>query len=265
LIPQLTRLCKTMSPRWNDQFSREIFKLRDAQIEVAKYRSLKTTYIPLRRRFSGIGIIFCFVEALEGLELDDKRENEENDRDLEKMKELVGDVIGLAWDVFSFKIDQSISFDPFNIVNVLVQSKHGRSLGAAIHQTGNIVKAKFEEYERVERGLVRRCKEEVSGVSSLLKRLWGTGTSSKRGVGLGGLSANVYSQSSKNTNANSKDVEEGRYTNSALTDLSLYLLGLKDCLVGSLNWAYETEMFFGTKGDSVRGYGWVFLLPRDEE
>ncbi|THU75474.1 hypothetical protein K435DRAFT_273013, partial [Dendrothele bispora CBS 962.96] len=39
LIPQLIRLCKTMSPRWNDQFSREIFKLRDAQIEVAKYRS----------------------------------------------------------------------------------------------------------------------------------------------------------------------------------------------------------------------------------
>ncbi|THV00382.1 hypothetical protein K435DRAFT_459252 [Dendrothele bispora CBS 962.96] len=331
----------------------------------------ETTYIPLRRRFSGIGVIFCFVEALEGLELDEfcstdatsstprdgergndvesgkgkekeragKREKEENDRDLEKMKELVGDIIGLAWDVFSFNIDQSIAFDPFNIVNVLVQCKHGRgvsgvtsgrgqgvsgtmvsprspgagagpavgsesgigapglgskrgtgvgigSLGAAIHQTGNIVKAKFEEYERVERGLVRRCglgdvdggenwdghagarmvggKEEGSGVSSLLKRwLWGTGTSSKRGVGLGGLATNVYPQSSKNTNA--KDVEEGPYTNSALTDLSLYLLGLKDCLVGSLNWAYETEMFFGTKGDSVRGYGWVFLLPRDEE
>ncbi|THV00415.1 hypothetical protein K435DRAFT_854762 [Dendrothele bispora CBS 962.96] len=162
------------------------------------------------------------------------------------------------------------------------------SLGSAIHQTGNIVKAKFEEYEKVERGLVRRCglgdvdgsenwdghagarmvggKEEGSGISSLLKRwLWGTGTPSKRGVGLGGLATNVYPQSSKNTNANSKDVEEGPYTNSALTNLSLYLLGLKDCLVGSLNWAYETEMFFGTKGDSVRGYGWVFLLPRDEE
>ncbi|KAJ7235640.1 hypothetical protein B0H12DRAFT_1191293 [Mycena haematopus] len=46
------------------------------------------------------------------------------------------------------------------------------------------------------------------------------------------------------------------------TDSKLYLRGLKDCIVGTLNWGYETELYFGSKGDEVRQFGWVFLKDR---
>jgi hypothetical protein len=38
-----------------------------------------------------------------------------------------------------------------------------------------------------------------------------------------------------------------------------YILGLKDYIIGSIHWGYETELFFGTKGDETRSFGWVFL------
>jgi hypothetical protein len=46
-------------------------------------------------------------------------------------------------------------------------------------------------------------------------------------------------------------------------DSKLYLQGLKDCIVGNLNWSYETELYFGSKGNEVRQFGWVFLKVRD--
>jgi hypothetical protein len=47
------------------------------------------------------------------------------------------------------------------------------------------------------------------------------------------------------------------------SDSKLYLRGLKDCIVGTLNWSYETELYFGSKGDEVRQFGWVFLKSRE--
>ncbi|EGN97723.1 hypothetical protein SERLA73DRAFT_92947 [Serpula lacrymans var. lacrymans S7.3] len=42
-------------------------------------------------------------------------------------------------------------------------------------------------------------------------------------------------------------------------DIRLYVQGLRDCIAGSINWFYETERYFGDKGEQVRSYGWVFL------
>ncbi|EAU83581.1 hypothetical protein CC1G_07954 [Coprinopsis cinerea okayama7 len=42
-------------------------------------------------------------------------------------------------------------------------------------------------------------------------------------------------------------------------NLSRYILSLKDYIVGSIHWGYETELYFGTKGDEIRSFGWVFL------
>lgn len=38
-----------------------------------------------------------------------------------------------------------------------------------------------------------------------------------------------------------------------------YIQALKDYIVGSVHWGYETELYFGQKGDEVRSFGWVFL------
>lgn len=47
-----------------------------------------------------------------------------------------------------------------------------------------------------------------------------------------------------------------------LEDVKAMVQGLKDCIVGCVNWVYETELFFGGKGEEVRAFGWVFLAPR---
>lgn len=38
-----------------------------------------------------------------------------------------------------------------------------------------------------------------------------------------------------------------------------YIEALKDCIIGTVDWAYETELFFGKKGAEVRAFGWVFV------
>ena len=40
-----------------------------------------------------------------------------------------------------------------------------------------------------------------------------------------------------------------------------YITRLKDCIVGTVNWLYETELYFGKKGSEIRTFGWVFINP----
>lgn len=49
-----------------------------------------------------------------------------------------------------------------------------------------------------------------------------------------------------------------------LDDLPSYVQVFKDCIVGTINWAYETELYFGKKGEEIRTFGWVFLNPKIE-
>ena len=42
-------------------------------------------------------------------------------------------------------------------------------------------------------------------------------------------------------------------------DVRAYVQGLRNCMVGTLHWIYETDRFFGDARDDVRASGWVFL------
>lgn len=42
-----------------------------------------------------------------------------------------------------------------------------------------------------------------------------------------------------------------------------YVRAMKDWIVGTVHWGYETELYFGQKGDEVRSFGWVFLSGGD--
>ncbi|KAH7926001.1 terpenoid synthase [Leucogyrophana mollusca] len=42
-------------------------------------------------------------------------------------------------------------------------------------------------------------------------------------------------------------------------DMRFYVQGLRDWIAGSVNWYYESERYFGDKGNEVRMFGWVFL------
>ena len=46
-----------------------------------------------------------------------------------------------------------------------------------------------------------------------------------------------------------------------LTVVQNYITRLKDCIVGRVNWLYETELYFGKKGSEIRTFGWVFINP----
>jgi hypothetical protein len=38
-----------------------------------------------------------------------------------------------------------------------------------------------------------------------------------------------------------------------------YIKALQDCIVGTVHWIYETELFFGKKGSEIRNFGWIFV------
>jgi len=45
--------------------------------------------------------------------------------------------------------------------------------------------------------------------------------------------------------------------------LDAYIHILRDYISGNVHWFYETELYFGTKGEEVKAFGWVFLnLPQ---
>ena len=50
-------------------------------------------------------------------------------------------------------------------------------------------------------------------------------------------------------------------SNETLTAVQNYITRLKDCIVGTVNWLYETELYFGKKGSEIRTFGWVFINP----
>lgn len=41
--------------------------------------------------------------------------------------------------------------------------------------------------------------------------------------------------------------------------LDAYIYVLRDYISGNVHWFYETELYFGTKGEEVKAFGWVFL------
>ncbi|KAF8229233.1 terpenoid synthase [Tricholoma matsutake] len=55
----------------------------------------------------------------------------------------------------------------------------------------------------------------------------------------------------------------------SLGDITSYAQALRDCVAGTINWVYETELYFGKKGEEIRTFGWVFLdqisPPHSEE
>lgn len=45
-------------------------------------------------------------------------------------------------------------------------------------------------------------------------------------------------------------------------DVRVLIVGLRDCAVGTAHWIYKCDRYFLGKGEDVRAFGWVFLLPK---
>ncbi|KAF9074216.1 isoprenoid synthase domain-containing protein [Rhodocollybia butyracea] len=239
LLPRLLRLQKSTSESWQNYFVSSISTYRSSQQKAFEYRcqgnilSLEIDdYIDFRRDFSGIRVVLDLIEAVGGLELDISPYND----DLRVLQRLVGDIITLAWDIFAYNIDQSID-NKINIVSLL-QSKRGIGLARAISEAGALIRERLEQFKALEENLLRVEPAPTSSNTWGQSWLW-------------------WFWSLLSSNAEDPETLPA----SVAHDVELYINGLKNCLVGFFNWAYETEMFFGTKGESVKGFGWVFLLP----
>lgn len=48
-------------------------------------------------------------------------------------------------------------------------------------------------------------------------------------------------------------------------DVRMYVVGLRDWIVGTAHWVYQCDRYFQGKGEDVKAFGWVFLLPKKSE
>lgn len=141
--------------------------------------------------------------------------------------------------MFSYNIDQSLD-NKLNIVCVL-QSEREAGLASSINEAGNLIRQRLEQFKALEDSLLLNASAPLGHATSTttfsLSWLWNN-TPKIRGL----PDSTLISQTQ-------------------VHDVGLYVRELKDCMVGFLNWAYETDMFFKTKGESVKSFGWVFLSP----
>jgi hypothetical protein len=111
------------------------------------------------------------------------------------------------------------------------------SLQGAVNLAGNMIKEAFATFCSLERSLL----ESVNPKSA---------------IGLPILSW-VWTSITPTDNNRSPDT----VNNETLAAVQDYITRLKDYMVGTVNWLYETELYFGKKGNEIRTFGWVFINP----
>jgi hypothetical protein len=256
LLTQLThhrlyRLAEKIAFAMPSESSRERFDasaevFRASQMRLLSHRQSNTLpsleiYLELRRNLSGIAMVFDLIEMAESLQIaaDDQR--------WDTLKRSAADIIAfsMVWisllnaacfehaahqDVFAYNNDQFID-NQFNIVSI-IQADKGVVLQGAINYAFTLIEQSFRNFLAAESAL------SLQQPTSPSTWTW-----------------NPLSR---------KQPSSAAPEHVPLTlDSKLYLQGLKDCIVGSLNWSYETELYFGSKGNEVRQFGWVFLKVRD--
>ncbi|KAG7097452.1 hypothetical protein E1B28_004797 [Marasmius oreades] len=257
LQPRISRLISITTPRWQKQFTSSLLALRDAQARATKYRKNNTLlvlddYVDFSRDLSGLRAVFDLVESSEGLNLDLTEMRLDDADDLRMLRRVAAEFISLAFDIFSFNNDH-LAKSKLNLVEVLM-SQRDLSIQGAINQAGHLFKDKFEAFKNLELSLWSRHPRGESDVIPASRNI-------SLGATLSTWIRSPLSRSNSRTNLRAlySASEATKWDTITVNDVSLFLQGLKDCMGGSLNWAYETELFFGSKGEAIRNFGWIFL------
>ncbi|KAJ7725206.1 isoprenoid synthase domain-containing protein [Mycena metata] len=239
LMPKLTPAMPSESSRKRFTTSAEAF--RAAQMQVLSHRQNNTlpsveAYVDLRRDLSGLPMVFNLLEMAEGLKLslDDQRWDD--------LHRSAIDVIALSTDIFAFNNDLQAD-NKFNIISIF-QADKGVSVQGAINFTFALIRESFQKFLAAESAFT--AEQPVEGETTPASAKW------------------TWNPLSRRQPSNSDPPPE-QVSPPLSSDSTLYLRGLKDCIVGTLNWSYETELYFGAKGDEVRQFGWVFLKTKEQE
>ncbi|KAJ7689042.1 isoprenoid synthase domain-containing protein [Mycena rosella] len=232
LMQRLTSAMSSDTSRGNFGRSSEAF--RTAQMQILAYRQNHTlpnadAYVELRRDLSGMPMVFDLLEMTEGLP------SSSRDEPCKSFNHLAADMIALSMDIFAYNNDQFNGND-FNIVSI-IRTEKGVSAQGAINCAFDLIANSFQKFFRAESALFLG----QSPPSPTSAWTW-----------------NLLGRKEPPLQATLSQLPPAH-------DAGLYLRGLKDCIIGTMNWSYETDLYFGSKGDEVRQFGWVFLKPRSDE
>ncbi|KAJ7027533.1 isoprenoid synthase domain-containing protein [Mycena alexandri] len=238
LMPKLTSALPSESSR--KRFNKHAEAFRAAQMQVLSRRQNNTlpsveAYVDLRQDLSGLPMMFNLVEMAEGLTMN------LDDRQWYDLHRSAIDVIALSTDIFAYNNDLQIE-NKFNIIPIFADN--GVSVQGAINCSFSLIRESFQKFLTAEAALT--VEQPVQGETTSPSGKWTWNPLRRR----------------QPSNSDSPSEQVAPLSSS---DSMLYLRGLKDCIVGTLNWSYETELYFGTKGDEIRQFGWVFLRAKEQE
>lgn len=156
----------------------------------------------------------------------------------------------------SFNIQQSLG-DKHNLVAILMSQK-GLSIQGAVNFAASLVRQTFDAFTAAENALTALFFPLPCPLTAAIPSNSSNSSSS--------YSWRWRSPSPPRPRSPPIHVSRPRWSDGSIEDAQLYVQGLKDCVVGVINWVYETDIYFGVdagkgKGEEVRKFGWVFLLP----
>jgi len=143
-------------------------------------------------------------------------------------------------DVVAFNNDQAQG-NSHNLISVLIANKN-LSVQGALTFAGTMIKQKLDAFIATEQALLDSLTVPQSHRSDNIPSYWRWTSYVRMEMTPAGAAADPL----------------------LMEDLPKFVQILKDCIVGTINWAYETELYFGTKGEEIRTFGWIFLTPRAE-
>ncbi|KAJ2935318.1 hypothetical protein H1R20_g1776, partial [Candolleomyces eurysporus] len=267
--------------RWNKRFLHSAKAFARAQLRL--YENLKSNtiptlpeYIKLRRETYGSSM---FIDLLDVLEISSRPSGIPG---LHQLTVWAIDIVAWILDIFSYASGSTgaTRCDSHNLISLLTTHKN-LSVQGAMNYAGGMVKEALEEFDRLERELSPSTSG--SGVTSG-EGTWGWLDLIKSAVGFSGdVSAGKRTRSDCKfltdavmgpplTDDDNTGLDLGvgcaagptSGTKSSPEQTARYIQALKDYIVGSIHWGYETELYFGQKGDEVRSFGWVFLARSND-
>ncbi|KAF8919197.1 isoprenoid synthase domain-containing protein [Mucidula mucida] len=226
-LPGLRLLCANQSDEWNRHFIASLNHHRRAQSD-RQLQSGSDTVVPtIDGYMSSLDEYSGVYVILDMVELVEGLRIPEHTDESQRFRSTAARIISYVLDIVSFNTAQSSVPNSPNLIAVIM-AQESLSLQAALQYAGDMIKDAITDLSVLETSLMRAAP--ASSWSSLIWR---------------------RPQAANPTEMSGEDY-----------DMRLWVRGIKDCISGIVNWANETELFFGTTGANVRDYGWVFLYPQ---
>ncbi|KAF9484612.1 terpenoid synthase [Pholiota conissans] len=256
--PQITRLAKEAPAAWTERFARSVRSFRTAQEQLllrdhsADPKATENTesvdsYVASRRDLYGSRVVLGIAELLEVVDFPGVLEPEGSAAGamvlaLEELQRAAFDIIAWSTDVVSYTSQRGQSShlnlhraSP-NLVAVLMKEKH-LSVQGAMNVCGHMIRGAFSAFSEAEQRVLELAVHKPRE-ASVFARVF---------------SSLQWSSGEDSTNAATEEQE------AVVVQTQRYIRALKDCIVGTVHWIYETELFFGKKGSEIRNFGWIFV------